>query len=427
MEKGSIMEPYTEVLLSWNVVEKRIRKLIEEDRYLSPEGKEAYAVYKEDEARKAIQKAQEKLERYTKVCCKEAIEKAIAEKFDGYRLPKETAEDVIREYGSERVAYVLANTVMHFSHDGRFSPDNKEWAKKIEPYAMIENRDLIVTSHPAVLNGFINQTRRYIEHEKELAAQAAEENTVTIDGQNCIQVDEWKSGVDTYLLGNATEDSGFYYAEVNGDTHIEYDHKPDRAEIEEDYLNIMAERNIDRHEAEVFARFEGSDDNSEQPLEAEVVQDTSGQDVQKSEPQIDRSNAVNFRITDDSLGIGGAKEKFRRNVEAIHTLEQIESESRFATPEEQKILSQYVGWGGLADAFGESKSAWAVEYRELKELLSDAGYASARESTLSGAVRKSKKRTGSLFAWFHAENGSRNQRAGQTYRITSSGCTVASF
>lgn len=135
LEKGSIMEPYTEVLLSWNVVERRIRKLIEEDRYLSPEGKEAYAAYKEDEARKAMQKAQEKIERDTKVSCKEAIEKAIAEKFDGYRLPKETAEDVIREYGSERVAYVLANTVMHFSHDGRFSPDNKEWAKEIEPYA----------------------------------------------------------------------------------------------------------------------------------------------------------------------------------------------------------------------------------------------------------------------------------------------------
>lgn len=116
---------------------------------------------------------------------------------------------------------------------------------------------------------------------------------------------------------------------------------------------------------------------------AEVVQNTSGQDVQKSEPQIDRSNAVNFRITDDALGIGGAKEKFRRNVEAIRMLEQIESESRLATPEEQKILSQYVGWGGLADAFDESKSAWAVEYRELKELLSDAEYASARESTLN--------------------------------------------
>ena len=293
LEKGSIMEPYTEVLLSWNVVERRIRKLIEEDRYLSPEGKEAYAAYKEDEARKAMQKAQEKIERDTKVSCKEAIEKAIAEKFDGYRLPKETAEDVIREYGSERVAYVLANTVMHFSHDGRFSPDNKEWAKEIEPYAMIENRDLIVTSHPAVLNGFINQTRRYIEHEKELAAQAAEENTITIDGQNCIHVDQWKSGEDTYLLGNSTEDSEFYYAEVNGDIHIEYDHKPDRTEIEEDYLNIMVERDIDRHEAEVFARFEGSDDSLEQPLVAEVVQNTSDR----------MSKSQNHRLTDQMQSI----------------------------------------------------------------------------------------------------------------------------
>ena len=106
----------------------------------------------------------------------------------------------------------------------------------------------------------------------------------------------------------------FYYAEINGNTHIEYDHKPDRAEIEEDYLNIMAERDIDRHEAEVFARFDGSDDSLEQPLVAEAVQDTFGHDVQKGKTQIDKSNAVNFRIMDDTLGIGGAKEKFRRNV-----------------------------------------------------------------------------------------------------------------
>ena len=105
--------------------------------------------------------------------------------------------------------------------------------------------------------------------------------------------------------------------------------------------------------------------------------------VKQAEPQIDKTGAVNFRITDDALGIGTAKEKFRRNVEAIHTLEKIESENRIATPEEQEILSQYVGWGGLADAFDESKSAWANEYQELKGLLSDQEYASARESTLN--------------------------------------------
>ena len=75
--------------------------------------------------------------------------------------------------------------------------------------------------------------------------------------------------------------------------------------------------------------------------------------------------AHNFVITDDDLGVGGAKTKYRYNVEAIRTLRQIESENRLATPDEQETLSRYVGWGGLADAFDENKSAWTNEYVEL--------------------------------------------------------------
>ena len=913
LEKGSIMEPYTKVLLPWKTVEKRIRKLIQEDKYLSPKGKEAYAEYKEEKAQKELEKAQAKIERDTKVACKDAVDRVIAENFDGYRLPKGTAEGVIKEYGIERVSYVLANTVMHRRQEERISPENKEWAKSIEPYAMYESRDIVAASHPAVLNGFINQARRYIEHEKELAAQAEAEqaqepeqgendisegeldwhivhdmdddngqpaewsaklpngeflwidretggyalydthntdadpvsvsetldeakesgedyaselaavdveivekttvalessedfsepsigfythqyadgregvryrlvttaedgllipypehsrfflnrelaqeymdthadlidvigydemvfssmqkqsaykreqneretsghdvqrleDTIFIDGQECVKTDEWKSGDDVYVLGNSVGDSDFFYAEVNGNTRFEYDHKPDRTEIEDDFINIEAMRDIDRHEAEVFSRFEGGGEisefyyaisltsdafadsycisvmdgstgeevqpyrdshgdmptfktvdeavdychkngidfqnagevdqwhtieverakavsdgqiqteNAEKPLTADDIQnlvltgreysagsrttvydfecdirgehdslqytleyhddgegftihtekddiwermsepelerlegilgrealyfkyhekiagaesleglkeieyeimedespyfsavservwkdfsqkeremsvpeqETSGHDVQKrdyrvgdrvyldnkpyeitrtddwnveimdrsllnpprrlesrenfekllrqdernahlftpeekepdqmgytaetvevypgeknnlpydvvveklhfeepekAEPektvQIDKSGAVNFHITDDTLGIGGAKEKFKRNIDAIRTLEKIEGENRIATPEEQKILSQYVGWGGLADAFDESKSAWAGEYQELKSLLSDAEYASARESTLN--------------------------------------------
>ena len=1012
LEKGSIMEPYTKVLLPWKTVEKRIRKLIQEDKYLSPKAMEAYAEYKEEQAQKELEKAQAQMERDTKVSCKDAIDRAIAENFDGYRLPKGTAEGVIKEYGIERVSYVLANTVMHRRQEDRISPENKEWAKSIEPYAMYESRDIVASSHPAVLNGFINQARRYIEHEKELAALAeaeqaqndisdvsegeldwhivhdmdddngqptewaaklpngeflwidketegyalydthdtdaspvsvsetldgAKENgddyalesasidveeigkttvalessedfsepaigfythhyadgregvryrlvttaedgllipypehsrffinrelaqeymdthadlidvigydemvfssmqkqsaykreqiqretsghdvqksedTIFIDGQECVKTDEWKSGDDVYVLGNSVEDSDFFYAEINGNTHFEYDHKPDRAEIEDDFIDFEAMRDIDRHEAEVFSRFEGGDDfsdidaaavceklengeadkevdamlafaeqvakenevepykrfsvtetsdafalgedfaiwddirdeyyhdsdgtvhtfatreeageyleqveketdrqeaaewayverakavsdgqiqkdNTDKPLTADDIQnlvmtkreyfaasrttvydfecdirgehdslqytleyhddgegftihtekddiwermsepelerlegilskeavyfkyhekiagtesledlkeieyeimedespdfravservwkdfsqkehemsvpeqETSGHDVQKrdyrvgdkvyldnkpyeitrtddwnveimdrsllnpprrlesrenfekllrqdernahlftseekepeqtgyttetvevypgeknnlpydvvieklhfgeqekaepekpdykvgdtvtiegtefiienisdrevqlrdpkllypifraesrenferllaretenilpepdrkspeklTEPKIDKSGAVNFHITDDTLGIGGAKEKFKRNIEAIRTLEKIEGENRTATPEEQKILSQYVGWGGLADAFDVSKSAWAGEYQELKSLLSDAEYASARESTLN--------------------------------------------
>ncbi|MEH2931725.1 DUF3849 domain-containing protein [Candidatus Ventrimonas sp. KK005] len=857
------MEPYTKILLSWKVVEKRIRKLIEEDKYLFPEGKEAYAEYKEEQAQKELEQAQAKLERDTKVYCKDAIDRAIAENFDGYRLPKGTAEGVIKDYGIERVSYVLANTIMHRRQEERISPENKEWAMSITPYAVYESRDIVAASHPAVLNGFINQARRYIEQEKELAAlaeaeQAQEpeqndvsdisegeldwhivhdmdddngqptewsaklpngeflwidketegyalynthmtdaspvsvsetldgakesgedyafeiahveevekitvalestedfsepgigfythhyadgregvryrlvtmgengllipypehnrffinrelaqeyidnhadlidvigydemvygsmhkqseykreqaqketsghdvqksEDTISIDGQECVKTDEWKAGDNKYVLGNSVEDSDFFYAEVNGDTHFEYDHRPDREEVEDDFIDLEAMRDIDRHEAQVFSRFEGSDDfpdvdADEKPLTADDIQnlvlinreyfatsrttvydfecdirgehdslqytleyhddgegftihtekddiwermpepelerlegilsreavyfkyhekiagtesledlkeleyeimedespefpavservwkdfsqkerelsapeqETSGHDVQKqkyrigvrvyldnkpyeitrtddwnveimdrslynpprrleswenfekllrqdernahlftpeerkpekaepekpdykvgdivtidgtefmiddisdeevqlrdptlfypmlwtesrenferllaretenalpepekkspakqAEPKIDKSGAVNFHITDDALGIGGAKEKFRRNVEAIRTLEAIESENRIATPEEQKILSQYVGWGGLADAFDESKSAWAGEYQELKSLLSETEYASARESTLN--------------------------------------------
>ena len=910
LEKGSIMEPYAKVLLPWKAVEKRIRKLIQEDKYLSPKGKEAYEEYKEEQAQKELEKAQAKIERDTKVSCKDTIDRAIAENFDGYRLPKGTAEGVIKEYGIERVSYVLANTVMHRRQEERISPENKEWAKSIEPYAMYESRDIVASSHPAVLNGFINQARRYIWHEKELAAQAEaeqaqndisdvsegelewhivhdmdddngqptewsaklpngeflwidketegyalydthntdaspvsvsetldgakesgedyaalepvdvevvekvkvalessedfsepsigfythqyadgregvryrlvttaedgllipypehnrffinrelaqayidthadlvdvigygdmvfqsmrkqsqykreqtqketsghdvqkSEDTIFIDGQECIKTDEWKSVDDVYVLGNSVEDSDFFYAEVNGNTHFEYDHKPDRAEIEDDFIDLEAMRDIDRHEAEVFSRFEGSDDfsdidaaavreklengeadkevdamlafaeqvakenevepyrrfsvtetsdafqpgedfaiwddirdeyyrdsdgtvhtfatreeageyleqveketdrqeaaewayaervktvsdgqiqdNTDKPLTADDIQnlvltkreyfaasrttvydfecdirgehdslqytleyhddgegftihtekddiwermsepelerlegilskeavyfkyhekiagtesledlkeieyeimedespdfpavservwkdfsqkerdlsvteqETSGHDVQKrdyrvgdrvyldnkpyeitriddwnveimdrslvnpprrlesrenferlleretentlpepdrkspakqAEPKIDKSGAVNFHITDDAPGNDAVKanagfapkEKFRRNIEAIRTLEKIEGENRIATPEEQKILSQYVGWGGLADAFDAGKSAWAGEYQELKSLLSDAEYASARESTLN--------------------------------------------
>ena len=93
--------------------------------------------------------------------------------------------------------------------------------------------------------------------------------------------------------------------------------------------------------------------------------------------------AGNFHITDDHLGEGGAKQKYARNIEAIRTLFRLEEEHRGATAEEQQVLSQYVGWGGLADAFDPSKDSWAKEYAELKGLLSEDEYAAARSSTLN--------------------------------------------
>ena len=91
----------------------------------------------------------------------------------------------------------------------------------------------------------------------------------------------------------------------------------------------------------------------------------------------------NFHITDDNLGIGGPKQKFARNIEAIQTLRTLEQEHRGATAEEQQVLSQYVGWGGLADVFDPNKENWSTEYTQLKGLLTEEEYAAARASTLN--------------------------------------------
>ena len=184
LEKGSYGSPYAKVLLKWSVVEKRIRELVKEDKYLTPEGKEAYAQYKKEQAEEAMRREQEKLEHGIRVECKDAIEQAIAEKFDGYTLPRDTAEGVIRQYGKERVEIVLANTITHLSHDGRFSQNNKEWAESLVPSADWQTRDYIVTSHPAVLDGFTNQARRYIERDREPEKMAVPGQEAEISGEN---------------------------------------------------------------------------------------------------------------------------------------------------------------------------------------------------------------------------------------------------
>jgi len=102
-----------------------------------------------------------------------------------------------------------------------------------------------------------------------------------------------------------------------------------------------------------------------------------------TEPEHTPPEPQNFHITDDNLGAGGPKAKYAMNVAAIRTLLAVEKENRQATPEEQAVLSRYVGWGGVQDAFDESKPAWAAEYKELQSLLTPEEYASARASTLN--------------------------------------------
>ena len=420
MKKGNIHAPYAEILLSWNTVAKHIQRLVSEDKYLSHEGKEAYLEYKKKQKEKEHAKELEKTERETKAACKTAIERTIAEKFDGQRLAEDAAGTVIREYGAERVSYVLANTVTYLKSDGRFSAGNKEWAESIEPYAMLKNSDLVVTSQPAVLDGFIGQARMYIERER--APEQQEKAEESMDAGTALPGTDAQKENGTYYAVSLMPDNSadnYYISLMDGSTGeqiqpyrdsfgkmpafqtvdeaadycnrngIEFQNAPEmdqwhNMETErEKAARHLENKGPEQYKAAVSAVYPG--DKNRMPYDTIVEKMRFGQeqDVLEKAVQNDRPAAGNFRITDDALGTGSRKEKFRRNVEAVRTLEKIESESRPATPEEQNILSQYVGWGGLADAFDESKSMWAGKYRELKALLSPEEYTSARESTLN--------------------------------------------
>ena len=129
------------------------------------------------------------------------------------------------------------------------------------------------------------------------------------------------------------------------------------------------------------------EDSNKLPVSIEVNEVPTTPEVAAAEEGLNEEGAPelagNFRITDEKLGAGGPKQKFARNIKAIKTLFTLEQEHRGATAEEQQVLSQYVGWGGLADAFDPDKNSWAKEYAELKGLLSEEEYKAARGSVLN--------------------------------------------
>ena len=156
----------------------------------------------------------------------------------------------------------------------------------------------------------------------------------------------------------------------------------------DDYLSP---EEMEKYEEQQEAQRQADLEEAQQALEAEQIdvdhpeEETSEtvEEVEWIEETVTDTQASNFHITDDELGQGTPKEKFRANIMAIQLLKKCEDENRNATPEEQEILSRYVGWGGLADAFDETKAAWETEYLELKTVLTPEEYAAARASTLN--------------------------------------------
>ena len=153
------------------------------------------------------------------------------------------------------------------------------------------------------------------------------------------------------------------------------------SEIEKLTSVVMTPEEINAQRQERHLPLEDFLDGSEiVPGETEI----KGNAVEwKPEKQEGKAERVNFRITDDNLGAGGPKAKFKANMEAIHLLKKLEEENRLAMPQEQEVLSRYVGWGGIPNVFDKENSDWAEEYRELYDTLTKEEYEAARASTLN--------------------------------------------
>ena len=455
LEKGNYGSPYAKVLLNWNVVEKRIRELVQADKYLSPEGKEAYAQYKQEQAEKAMQKEQEKLERGV---TNQELDRETETISEGEAKAPETEKADIEQL-NERLSEMSAvvkicgaldrKDVVGWNEETQaVTIDDDERTiegKEVYDFLFAEAADYVMmqtisgeTEKALEMDGLLKDARQYASrYEGEPAIEQKEEPPLTADDvQNLVLIDrEYIRGTRTTVYDfecdiRGEHDKLQYTLEYHDDgegftIHTEKDDiwermpEPELArlegilgrealyfkyhdkiagaksleDMEEIQFSIMEEESpyFSAVSQRVWGEYEQKNEELSNPMqESEVIAEPEPQneaEAPKEQPQIDKSGAVNFHIapeTEESAGKGfAAKEKFRQNVEAIRTLEKIEGENRIATPEEQEILAKYVGWGGLADVFDETKANWASEYQELKSLLSAEEYDSARESTLN--------------------------------------------
>ena len=455
LEKGNYGSPYAKVLLKWNVVEKRISELVKADKYLSPKGKEAYAQYKQEQAEKAMQKEQAKLEggvtnqeldRETGTVAEGEPKAPETGKTDIEQLNKRLSEmsAVVKICGAldrkDVVGWNEKTQAVTIADDERALE-----GKEVYDFLFAEAADYVMmqtisgeTEKALEMDGLLKDAGQYAAHyEGEPAIEQTEEPPLTADDvQNLVLIDrEYIRGTRTtvydfecdirgehdklqYTLGYHDDGEGFTIHTEKDDIwermpepelarlegilvrealYFKYHDKIAGAksleDMEEIRFSIMEEESpyFSAVSQRIWGEYEQKNEELSNPMqESEVIAEPEPQneaEAPKEQPQIDKSGAVNFHIapeTEKSDGKGfAAKEKFRQNVEAIRTLEKIEGENRIATPEEQEILAKYVGWGGLADAFDETKTNWASEYQELKSLLSAEEYDSARESTLN--------------------------------------------
>lgn len=365
-----------ELLITWNKVEQRLKELIRLDRYFNTEEKEKYQEWlKNDyENEKWMLDRGLKTDNSTQLYEIQNIEK-------NYKLSN---GNYFHFHTNEEGYYYSIYDKYGVEQDGGL----------LEYSDNVENQTLMgIRKRLAEFTDIEELTNENLEEvSQDFIDNLEEETDKIIRKSEFANPEDYEAYFVIDDIKNMEEDKSYTVARVinnkncvelhytDGIATIEYGTKQDDNSWESIIEEILW---FDKNQSkdEIISKLE-------ELFEEEYLEHTKHKE--NNEPQTNNSNfkisqieKINFNINDNQLGEGTQKEKVRRNIEAIKLLHKLEDENRLANSEEQNILSKYVGWGGLPDVFDESKDNWSEEYNELKEILTDEEYKSARASTLT--------------------------------------------
>ena len=370
-----------QLLLKWSQVAKRIEELIAANRYMTDKELEYLPEYEKHILTREIyhfysDQPEEVIRPYERGAMYDEAVRQIRPQLEEKKRVEQLAEEM---------SAVLANTA---DFDRKYAAMQKAYRD------VCEFRDgvfSLFTPIPAEKDTFPLPVSEplppleHIEEETEKEKENAEDSEPDQEEVYELQTDTLVYiGVDEYEILSISED----VVRLRNQKYPIFTEEMPREEFERKLRENPANDSLKKgKETE-----ETSLQEPDLPAEKETAQDLSPAwekampkrtDSFDLHPEIPQSQRLQFQITDDALGKGTAREKFRANVKAIQVLKQCEAQNRYATREEQQVLSGYVGWGGLSDVFDESVSAWSQEYVELKRILTEEEYQAARESTMT--------------------------------------------
>ena len=355
-------------MLKWTQVAKRIGELITADRYLSEQEKDEYNEWldangifhnpKEDIINDEDYKLAERLHSFIK-------------DYDYYSYldnsPTENTEqdniDLIRadiddEMNIKNYIDFLKTTIEESEPDYEMLPEAKELLEELEkrlPYYEFNNGDIV-----------------YI---------GIDEYEIRSINDNIVELADTKFPLFTKEMPRKEFDKKIKENAANDKLRT----GKRLLDLEKEEKSIIDKNeDIEIEQKDVSSKIDENDENIEKVLKANIKPKRRNRiEYFDLHPEIPLDERNNYHIDNNNLGVGTPKQKFRRNVEAIKILKQCDEENRYATKEEQEKLAEYVGWGGLADAFDPQNDSWSEEYKELKNLLTEKEYSEARQSTLT--------------------------------------------